>query len=899
MRQWSRSKSLHTWSTSFHRVKTAASSSARLIEILEDRCTPAFSGIGSEFLLNQFTTNEQGFTASAMDSNGNFVVVWESVNQAGGSSGRDIYGRLYDAQGAALGNEFLVNSYTTSDQSKARVAMAASGSFVVTWQSQGQDGEGSGVYMQRFNASGVKQGGETLVNSGQTADEQQVPDIGMDSAGNFIIVWQSGDINDYTAGDGDFLTPGLIGVYAQRYTSAGAANGGRFRVNQDVTGPQALPSVAVNASGSFVITFSSIPDLDNTNDVRILARRGTLSGGISGNEFQVDQGGSTEQFGSDVAIDANGNFVIAWSSTQDESGLNPRRNNVYARRYNSAGTAQGSNFRVNAYLTGDQLQPQVAMDAAGNFVIVFQSGLKPESNPAPADQPDGSLYGVYARRYNSAGAADSSTEYRINETTVGSQFFPAITMNSSTGDFILSWSSGSNQDGNNYGNYAKRFVASNASPLANAGGPYTINEGSSLALNASAGSDPEGQAMTYSWDVNGDGIYGDAFGANPVLTWGQLNALGILDGPDARTVRVQVVDAFGGEAISPGVALTVQAVAPTVQINGWNYLVRGQSRDYYFTASDPSSGDQQANMTYKIDWDGNGTVDETIIGSGFGVNTSHSYAASGSYTLRVTATDRDGMESSVTTLPVTVVNWALLADSNDNSKTDLHWGGTNGIDAYGFLPGGFVLIQAQNNQFFPNPQIVVTGSYNGKLYVYGQGSNDLLFADVMTQSLVFLGGDGDDVLVGGRAGDRLEGGNGNDILLGGTLSTDGNDTIFGGAGNDLIVGHYGADLLSGDAGQDLLIAGSLFFDNLPNAVYAMQAEWLSGRPYADRVANISGTGVGPRNNGNFFLTPTVTALDDGAVDQVLGGSDQDWLLADLQTDVVSDLTVDETATDLI
>jgi hypothetical protein len=65
------------------------------------------------------------------------------------------------------------------------------------------------------------------------------------------------------------------------------------------------------------------------------------------------------------------------------------------------------------------------------------------------------------------------------------------------------------------------------------------------------------------------------------------------------------------------------------------------------------------------------------------------------------------------------------------------------------------------------------------------------------------------------------------------------------------------------------------------------------------VANLTGTGVGPRNNGDYFLTPGVTALDDGAVDQVLGGADQDWLLVDLETDLHADLAVDETGTDLV
>src|SRR5207245_9925455 len=64
----------------------------------------------------------------------------------------------------------------------------------------------------------------------------------------------------------------------------------------------------------------------------------------------------------------------------------------------------------------------------------------------------------------------------------------------------------------------------NQRPVADAGGPYTINEGDSLTLDASSSTDPDGDPLSYSWDVNGDGIYGDATGVSPTLTWSQLNA---------------------------------------------------------------------------------------------------------------------------------------------------------------------------------------------------------------------------------------------------------------------------------------------------------------------------------------------------------------------------------------
>ena len=55
------------------------------------------------------------------------------------------------------------------------------------------------------------------------------------------------------------------------------------------------------------------------------------------------------------------------------------------------------------------------------------------------------------------------------------------------------------------------------SPTADAGDPYTIRAGDSLSLNALDSSDPNGIALTYSWDING--VAADVVGATPTLTW--------------------------------------------------------------------------------------------------------------------------------------------------------------------------------------------------------------------------------------------------------------------------------------------------------------------------------------------------------------------------------------------
>ena len=76
--------------------------------------------------------------------------------------------------GGAAGGETLVNSFTAGVQDEYDIAFAADGSYVVVWESSLQDGDLGGIYAQRFDANGVAQGSETLVNT-ETADRQEQP----------------------------------------------------------------------------------------------------------------------------------------------------------------------------------------------------------------------------------------------------------------------------------------------------------------------------------------------------------------------------------------------------------------------------------------------------------------------------------------------------------------------------------------------------------------------------------------------------------------------------------------------------------------------------------------------------------------------------------------------------
>jgi hypothetical protein len=193
-------------------------------------------------------------------------------------------------------------------------------------------------------------------------------------------------------------------------------------------------------------------------------------------------------------------------------------------------------------------------------------------------------------------------------------------------------------------------------PTASAGGPYTISEGNSLTLAASGSSDPAGGALTYSWDVNGDGIFGDATGVSPTLTWAQLEALGINDGPATFNVQVQVTNPQGGSAISPATTLTVN----DTPVSNLQLTLQAASISEDGVASLSGSFTNRSAVdanTVVISW-GDGSS-STTVNLGAGVTSfsgiTHQYLdnpagqPNGSYTISATVSDGEGGQASAQT----------------------------------------------------------------------------------------------------------------------------------------------------------------------------------------------------------------------------------------------------------
>ena len=170
----------------------------------------------------------------------------------------------------------------------------------------------------------------------------------------------------------------------------------------------------------------------------------------------------------------------------------------------------------------------------------------------------------------------------------------------------------------------------NAAPTVDAGGAYSVNEGSSVTLTAS-GSDPNGDSLTYAWDLDNNGSF---------ETSGQSVSFSAaaLDGPSSYTVNVKATDPLGLSAEST-TTVNVTNVVPLVNASFASNSVSCGANNSTLTVtfSDPGVADTHSAV---INW-GDGNT-QTVSSATSPLSLQHTYALAGAYTATVSVSDDDG-----------------------------------------------------------------------------------------------------------------------------------------------------------------------------------------------------------------------------------------------------------------
>ena len=291
----------------------------------------------NDILIDSFTNYFQIAPTVAVLTNGNVVILWSSYDQAGTNSMQDIYGQIMTPTGTFVGTNFLVNQFTSYNQRTPAVAALSNGGFVATWISEqevtavGSYGSNTvyssagsvatpsvSAYARLFSPAGAALGSEFKVetDSNPCAD----PAVAGAADGSYLIVW--GEYNQADSTNG-------WDIYARSFTNS--TGGSVAVVNTRLYGDQYGPRIS-NIGLDYLVTWTSLGQ-DGSRE-GVYGQFLHNNGAAVGTEFRVNTTTAGSQMQAAPASDGVAQFLVLWSGVNYTN--TPVNFDLYAQRYANA-----------------------------------------------------------------------------------------------------------------------------------------------------------------------------------------------------------------------------------------------------------------------------------------------------------------------------------------------------------------------------------------------------------------------------------------------------------------------------------------------------------------------------------------------------------------------------------
>ena len=272
-------------------------------------------------------------------ADGGFLAIWTSFTAKYDLNVYGVLGQKFDSTGNALSDTFLVNTTTALSQYKPYIAELSDGKFVTGWVDTNTN---QFVKGQLLDANGNKIGSEFQINSTNTSEEKRFVQIAGLSGGGFVVSWASR------------FQDGLeMGVYAQLFDANANRIGGEFQVHSTAKGKAYWPSITALGNGGFAISFAQ---------ERVIKTQFFDSSGNTVGE-QVEIGQDTVP---NIQRINEASAMVSWVSTASGS-------KVFGQIYDNSGNKIGTEFEISSDSTNGKAYPDVASNGVNRTVAVWQS----------------------------------------------------------------------------------------------------------------------------------------------------------------------------------------------------------------------------------------------------------------------------------------------------------------------------------------------------------------------------------------------------------------------------------------------------------------------------------------------------------------------------------------------
>lgn len=584
-----------------------------------------------------------------------------------------------------------------------------------------------------------------------------------------------------------------------------------------------------------------------------------------------------------LAMESDGDYVVSYLRTEQSLSTLATTTTLWATNSTSS-IAQGTND-VGTTPSTAPTAPRIGVADDGTTIVVYETGDRV----------------LHAKKIIS----NVVTEISIGASGVDNWYDVSV---DATANFVVAWQSGGDID-------FKRVTSSD-----------TVAALVNVALLTSSGERPhielsdngflaitwEGTASSGASNVYG-AVYNSGLG-QPVGGPFQINEVEEISTPrrfaDISFLKDgNIVAAWTKDA---SVDVLQGRLFSSLQVTGPAIAGRGVENTYTLTSLDPTPSG--GTFTYEIDWNGDGTWDQTISGAPSVKTVTHVFDTAATYTIKFRATDAGipAVTSSVVQLTTEIQQY------NFNGTTgNLTWYGTSGADSVTVDDGGTSTVTIVLN----GSETTVVSGVTGNVTVITSGGVDTIAvsASVTHHSTILDGGKDNDTIAtfsslsstikGGQGADTLYGGSGNDYIYGEYPSADGfsisasslsGDTIFGGGGDDHIWGDAdggegASDSIDGGSGNDTIYGDGTDGNHLANdTIHGGDGNDLI---FGDAQGGEGGSDLVYGENGNDTLeggdsNDTVSGGDGndiliggiathGGADSLDGGSGRDILIGEI------------------
>lgn len=348
----------------------------------------------AEFRGNDDITNHQETPSAAGTGSGNVMVAFSSKVGPAAALGTEVVARVFDPDGLELRPDQVLNTFTNGNQTTPAVGAGNDG-FVVAWTSDGEDGDGEGLFARRFDDMGLPLAAPFAVNT-TAAGYQHEPAVAAANDGTAVLAWTAQAdatsvadvvvrvfppggpatseliVNTTSAGSQDHPTVAVVpfaaqavvawqskdedtsgyGIFVQKVGFDGTKVGSQLAANTTLAGDQRNPSISVAQNDTFAVCWESVGQGVGAK-IAVVCRRFKTS-------TMVPQGAEYLPFayGNDQATPvarylSSGALAVAWAGL----GLDAEGSAIQLARVNAVGERVAPRVLANRFVQGDQIRP--------------------------------------------------------------------------------------------------------------------------------------------------------------------------------------------------------------------------------------------------------------------------------------------------------------------------------------------------------------------------------------------------------------------------------------------------------------------------------------------------------------------------------------------------------------